>query len=120
MPEFFDYDPLTGVRYDFDYDEETGEAHIHSTADVESLLDYTKAVRNDGLKDHGIKESWWLYAKIPPIVMMKMRAEKGIEVGNPAHTKRIIEEINTHYPHLKVTQKNHGGKLVIVHDLGKH
>ncbi len=119
MPEFFDYDPLTGIRHDFDYNEETGDAIIHTTQDVQAVLDYNKALRNDGLTDHGIKKSWWLYAKIPPIVFIKLRAEKGINAEDPRHIDRLIAEINTNYPHLKCTQKNMGKKLVAVHDLGK-
>lgn len=119
MPEFFDYDPVTGLRYDYSFNEETGEASIHTTQDVESVLDYTKALANDGLTDGGIKKGWWLYAKIPPIVQLAMRG-KGIKLDDPQATKRIIAEINAHYPHLKCTQKHdEGQKLVMVHDLGR-
>ena len=118
MPEFFDYDPLTGLRYDFDYNEETGDAIIHTTQDVSALLDWNKALANDGLTDKGIKESWWLYAKIPPIFMLKMRA-KGINVEDGRHIDRVLAEINTHYPALKCTQKNEGKKLIQIHDLGQ-
>lgn len=119
MSEFFDYDPVTGLRYDFDYDEETGNAHITTTGDVEPLLDYTKALANAGATDAGIRKGWWLYAKIPPIVQLKMRA-KGIKLDDPDATKRIIAEVNEHYPHLKCTQKyEQGKKLVMLHDLGR-
>lgn len=109
MPEFFDYDPLTGIRTDFDYDEATGNVQLHRTGDVEAVIDYTKRLANDGLTDKGIKEGWWLYAKIPPIVMLKMRA-KGINCEDGRHIDRVVQEINTHYPILKTTQKKEGGK----------
>jgi hypothetical protein len=118
MSEFFDFDPLTGLRYDFDYNEETGDAIIHTTQDVSALLDYNAALRNAGATDKGIKESWWLYAKIPPIFMLKMRA-KGINVEDGRHIDRVLAEINTNYPLLKTTQKNEGKKLAIIHDLGE-
>lgn len=118
MPEFFDYDPLTGLRYDLDYKEDTGEAIIHTSQDIQAVLDYNAALRNDGLTDKGIKESWWLYAKIPPIFQLKMRA-KGINVEDGRHIDRLLAEINTNYPALKCTQKNEGKKLAIVHDLGR-
>lgn len=118
MSSFFDYDPMTGLRYDFDFNEETGEAIIHTTQDVSALLDYNRALANSGATDKGIKESWWLYAKIPPIFMLKMRS-KGINADDPRHIDRVIAEINTNYPALKCTQKNEGKKLAIVHDLGK-
>jgi hypothetical protein len=110
MAEFFDFDPLTGVRYDFDYDEEKGNAIIHASQDVQDLLDYNTRLRNDSMTDKGIKESWWLYAKIPPIVFIKMR-NQGINAEDPRNIKRVLEEINTNYPMLKVTQKHEGGKV---------
>lgn len=118
MPAFFDYDPISGVRTDFDYDEATGNVQLHRTQDVQALLDHTKRLANDGLTDRGIKESWWLYAKVPPIVMLQLRA-KGINVEDGRHIDRVVQEINTNYPALKCTQKHEGSKLAIIHDLGK-
>lgn len=109
MADFLDYDPVTGIRHDLEYDEMTGEARITYTQDVEHVLEYTKRLANDGLTDGGIKKGWWLYAKIPPIVQIQMRA-KGIDIMDPNATNRIIQEINTHYPMLKTTQKNEGTK----------
>jgi hypothetical protein len=118
MSEFFEYDPLTGVRTDFEYDEQTGNVHLHRTANVEHLLDHTRALANDGLTDRGIKKGWWLYAKIPPIVMIQLR-NKGINVEDGRHIDRVVAEINSNYPALKCTQKNEGKKLTIIHDNGK-
>jgi hypothetical protein len=39
---------------------------------------------------------------------VKLRA-KGIDINDPGSTKRIIQEINEHYPAIKTTQKNHDG-----------
>lgn len=117
MAEFFDYDPLTGIRTDFEVDDDMNVT-LHRTADVEHVLDWTKALANDGMTDGGIKKGWWLYAKIPPIVMLKMR-NKGINVEDGRHIDRVVAELNTYYPHLKCTQKNEGKKLVLLHDLGK-
>lgn len=108
MSEFLDYDPVTGITHWFDHDELTNETRITSVSDVEPLLDYNKRLANDGATDGGIKKGWWLYAKIPPVVMLKMRS-KGIDLQDPNATKRIIQEINEHYPALKVTQKNDSG-----------
>ena len=111
MPEFFEYDPVTGIHTDTSYDESTGEMTRHRSSDVEPLLDYTKAMANAGhISSDGIRDSWWLYAKIPPIVMLQMRA-KGIDVTNKDHEKRMFQEINTHYPHLKCTTGMHGSKI---------
>lgn len=118
MSDFFEYDPVTGVRTDFDYDEATGNVILNRSQDVEALLDYNKALANAGATDKGIKESWWLYAKIPPIFMLKMR-QKGINVEDGRHMDRVLAEINTNFPYLKCTQKNEGKKLTLIHDLGK-
>jgi hypothetical protein len=118
MPQFLEYDPISGLRTDFDYDEESGNVILQRSQDVSALLDYNAALRNAGATDKGIKESWWLYAKIPPIFMLKMRA-KGINVEDGRHIDRVLAEINTNYPLLKTTQKNEGKKLAIIHDLGE-
>jgi hypothetical protein len=118
MPEFFEYDPVSGIRTDFEYEEATGNVILHRSQDVTALLEHNKRLANAGATDKGIKESWWLYAKIPPIFMLKMRA-KGINVEDGRHIDRVLAEINTNYPALKCTQKNEGKKLAIVHDLGK-
>lgn len=113
MAEFFDYDPLTGVRHDYEYDAETGNATIHTSQDVSALLDYNKILANDSLTDKGIKENWWLYAKVPPVVILQMR-KKGIDFYNRDHFQRVLQEINSFYPALKVTQKNEGTKAKII------
>jgi hypothetical protein len=107
MAEFLDFDPVTGIAHYFDHDEMTNETRITYVQDVQPLLDYTRAMANDGATDQGIKKGWWLYAKIPPIVQVKMKA-KGIDINDPKATQRIIQEINEHYPALKCTQKNDG------------
>jgi hypothetical protein len=118
MSSFFEYDPHSGVRTDFDYDEISGDVILKRSQDVSALLDYNKALANAGATDKGIKNSWWLYAKIPAIFTLKMRA-KGINVEDGRHIDRVIQEINTNYPYLKTTQKNEGKKLALIHDLGQ-
>lgn len=118
MADFLDYDPVTGISNYFDYDEMTGEARITRVADVEPLLDYTRKLAREGGTDKGIKKGFWLYAKVPPIVELQMRA-KGISLTDADATKRIIQEINTNYPHLKCTQKVDGGRIKQFHDLGR-
>jgi len=111
MPEFFELDPLTGIRTDTSYDEMTGQMTLHRTADVEPVLDFSKTMANEvGINKQGIKDGWWLYAKLPPIVILQMRA-KGINVFDKNDQNRMFEEINTHYPHLKCTTGNAGGKV---------
>lgn len=110
MAEFFEYDPLSGIRTDTSWNHETGEMTLHRSADVEPLLDYTKGLSNDlGLNRRGINMGHWLYAKIPPIVELQMKA-KGINIYDPNDAEKMLVEINTHYPHLKCTTGKMGGK----------
>lgn len=116
MSEFFEYDPLTGIRTDLTWSESEQKMTIARSADVQPVLDWTKAISNEvGLNRHDIREGWWLYAKIPPIVIVQMRA-KGINVFDNNDQRRMFEEINANYPHLKCTTgKEFGnGKLINV------
>src|SRR5437660_11502462 len=105
MSEFFEYDPHTGIRTDLAWNEATQEMTLIRTADVEPVLDFTKANANEGLNRKGIQEGWWLYAKLPPIVILQMRA-KGINVFDQNDQKKMFSEINAHYPFLKCTTGN--------------
>lgn len=117
MPEFFDFDPDNNVRQDYEFNETTGDVSIHYSSDVSAVLDYNKEVRNSGRNDKGIKQNWWLYAKIPPIWQLKLRA-RGFKLNSSDDTARLMAEINTYAPALKCTDLNHGGKVVDIHDLG--
>jgi hypothetical protein len=112
MAEFFEYDPISGIRTDTDWNPTTGEMTVIRTADVEPVLDFAKARANQIGKDRqGIREGWWMYAKLPPIVMLQMRA-KGIDCTNSQHIDRVLAEINEHYPHLKTVDANAGARSV--------
>jgi len=114
---FFEYDPTLGVRYDMDYDEESGNVHMTYTQDVQPLLDLAHRVRADGVTDNGIKKGFWHYCSIPTAVQVEL-LNKGIDIFKANDFPRLCEEINTNYPYLKMTQKNHGGKVREIY-LGK-
>jgi hypothetical protein len=105
--ELLEYDPLTGTRYDFDYDEATGKVSIDTTQDIERALETIKMSRDNALRDHGIKESWFHYAEIPLVYLLKMR-KMGISWDDP---KEINKAVNTYWPELKMTAKKEGGKM---------
>lgn len=117
MSEFFEYDPVTGIRTDLSWSESEQKMTLIRTADVEPVLDFCKANANAGLNRKGIQESWWCYAKLPAIVILQMRA-KGINVFDQNDQKRMFAEINSHYPHLKMTSGNEGGRTGKVISLG--
>jgi hypothetical protein len=81
---------VTGIRTDTEWNGTTGEMTLIRTADVEPVLDFAKATANEVGKDvKGIREGWHLYAKLPPMVMLRMRA-KGIDVTRPEHQARML------------------------------
>jgi hypothetical protein len=101
-------DPVTGIKTDWKWNENDQTYTLQRSADVEPVLDYAKAISNEvGLNKPDIDKGWWLYAKIPPIVIVQMRA-KGINVFDHTHQKRMFAEINEHYPHLKTTTGQEG------------
>jgi hypothetical protein len=108
MSTFFDFDPVTGVRYDFAYNEDTGDALIHRSADVEGLLRATHEARATGSADKNWKRDMpTLYAEIDPITITAL-LKKGIDIFNlktPAQQKAFFKEIETNYPMLKCTEK---------------
>lgn len=110
MAEFFEFDPITGIKTELAWSESEQQMTVIRSADVEPVLNFTKAVANEvGLNREGIAEGWWIYAKLPPIVILQMRA-KGIDVFDRNDQQRMFEEINTHYPHLKMTTGKEFGK----------
>jgi hypothetical protein len=105
--ELFDHDPLTGVTEYFDHDESSGKSTIRTVQDCSGFLDEMRRRRNDAdLTRKGIKNGWWHYASIPPVVILQLRA-KGIDVYNKDHAKAVFREINENYPYLKTTDKKH-------------
>lgn len=107
MKEFFSYDPFTASTEYFDFDENSGKATIETVQDVEPLLERARMSRNLGLRDHGIKESWFHYAEIPLVYFLKLR-KLGIDMTDP---KEINRAVNTYFPELKMTTKKEGGKI---------
>lgn len=107
MPLVFDHDPVTGITEYFDYDPIKDEISITSVQDAKCVVDQSTTLRNDeDYSRKGIKNDWWHYATIPPIVEMQLR-KKGINIYDANCTKALLREINQNYPWLKVTTKTH-------------
>lgn len=107
MSQFLEYDPLRGLEQHQDSTYGDNRLQIHYRQDVEPVLELNKVERNNGLTDHGIKNDIWLYARIPPVVILKFKYEHGLDIFNKNHLKRVFELINTEYPYLKTTEKHH-------------
>jgi hypothetical protein len=81
---------------------------LHYRQDVEPVLELAKHERTHGLADKaGKKQELYLYARIPPVIQLKLKYEKGLDVNNRNHMKRIFDVINSEYPMLKTTDKTH-------------
>jgi hypothetical protein len=66
-----------------------------------------KMMRNDeSYSKKGIKEDWWHYCSIPPVIEMEL-LKKGLNLNNKDDHKAIFREINANYPYLKSTDKRH-------------
>lgn len=108
MSDFFELDPTTGIRTDWKWNESDQQYTLNRSADVEPVLDFTRGISNEvGMNREDMKKGWWLYAKIPPIVIVQMRA-KGINIFDPDHQKRMFAELNEHYPLLRCTTGHEG------------
>ena len=111
MPEFFDYQPHTGIVETWDYDQMTGKAYVRQSGDHEAFFRRNMEARATRTCDRGImengKEFHW-YCSIPPVVQIELR-NKGIDIysKDPAMIRRMFDEINVNYPQCKMTDKNH-------------
>jgi hypothetical protein len=109
--ETLDYDPLTGVTTFFDFDEMTGDIIIQKEQDVDSILRWTKFLRNTGACDttSAKRESWRLYAVIPPLVEYQMvKAGLNPWSSDDADLRKVRRYIDEHYPDLKTTDMKDG------------
>jgi len=106
--EFFDYDPLTGVKESLAF--EDGKIHVRYEQDIQPILDHNAMLRNQQLADGNWKKhDVALYARIPPVVQGQM-LKKGINFLDQNHIGAVLKEINQNYPYLKVTDKVHNVK----------
>ena len=109
--QLLDYNPLTGVSTYFEYEASTDTMLITDVQDVNAILDETAMLRNcDEYSRDGIKNDMWHYATIPNIVIQKWKQEKGVDVFDKAHRKKVFSLLNSpEYAYLKTTRKHHGG-----------
>jgi len=106
MASFAEVNPVTGVEQWVDGTDDN-RLQVHYRQDVEPVLDVCRAERNDGLTDYGIKQDLWLYARIPPTVILKLKYEYGVDIFKRDDLKKAFEIINRDFPYLKCTEKTH-------------
>lgn len=98
--ELLDYDPLTGIRQFFEWDNE-GNEYITDEIDrdlTKQVLDHNKRI--EGI---GMGKDMWLAASIPPEVQLAWVMDHGIEFWNPAHKDGVKRLLNSNeYRYLRV------------------
>lgn len=107
MSKFLEYDSVRGVAQ---YEDRTqgGNLQLHYRQDVEPVLDLAKYERTHGLSDKaGKKSEMHLYARIPPVVILKLKYEYGIDIYARGDLKKAFDVINRDFPYLKCTDKVH-------------
>lgn len=107
-----DYDPLTGTRTWFDYENSTDTTFIttdQSAEHVNSIIDQNAVMRADAdYSRNGMKNDMWHYARIPNGVALEIKAKYGLDMfAAKPDWKSIFKIINRDYPALKVTDKTH-------------
>jgi hypothetical protein len=104
--ELFDYDPVTGIRSFWEYNEDTGKGVFRREQDVSAVVDMATRIRNE-VSDKRLEDDYMhMYAMIPVGVEMELM-QKGISIYDPNNTRRLLEEINKNYPYLKTTDRTH-------------
>jgi hypothetical protein len=97
----FDFDQNTGMKTVFEDLGDDGFA-LHTTQDVEPILDANKAKANMGRDYYAASKDIWRVASIPMSVQLKWMVEEGIDVYNPEHMPRIKKKLNDpEWRHLK-------------------
>lgn len=101
----FDYDPLTGVKQFFYYDEDTDETHIQTVQDVSHELEASKALAKDeSYTRKGMKNDMLHYAHVPDGVLMQWMG-MGVDIKD---TKELIKMVNKpEWQYLKTTTLKH-------------
>jgi hypothetical protein len=107
MAQFLDYDPLRGVAQ-YEARTQGGNLQLHYRQDVEPILELAKYERDHGLGDSATKkQDIHLYARIPPVVILQLKYEYGVDIFNRDHLKRAMRLIDEHFPYVKTTNKTH-------------
>jgi hypothetical protein len=107
-----DRDPYTGLETYHDYDPATDSMHIIHRAEATPILEANKALANDReYTRKGFKNEFVKYASIPAGVQMDWLINRGVDVYNKEHSKKVWELVNLpEYKYLKTTDIYHRPK----------
>lgn len=100
--ELLDYDPLTGIRQYFGWDDEGGEYIID---EIDNNLTQQVIEQNKRIEGIGMGKDMRLAASIPPAVQFEWVDKYGIEFWNPAHKEGVKRLLND--PDYRYLRVNH-------------
>lgn len=105
-------DPVTGLMTWHEYDAQTDEMTISYSADSQPILENNKSLQNENdFSKKGIKQDFWMYASIPVGVQLDWLINKGVDVNNKDHAKKMFALLNDpDYKYLKTTAGYHRPK----------
>jgi len=109
MKRILDYNPLTKEAVIFNYDESSDVLTLTHEQQVNGILDQNKALANDTDRTkRQIKDDMVHYATVPNSLILKWQIEKGVDVFNTHHRKKVFELLNDpEYRFLKTTNIHH-------------
>ena len=112
MKRLLSTDPATGLMTWHEYDPATDETTISYSADSTPILEKNKVLQNDAdFSKKGIKQEFWMYAQIPVEVQLDFLINKGVDINNRDHAKKMFQLINSpEYKYLKTTTGYHQPK----------
>ena len=103
-----DFNPVTGEKTWFEYDNHADSMTITHEQDVSEALKYAHARTVDGgYSAKGMKNDMWHYARVPNSVIMEMKTKHGVDFFDKNHEKRMFHLLNTEYAQFKTTAKKH-------------
>lgn len=105
MPEFFSYNPDTGVTHSTDFDELTGTMYVHAEQDLTPLIERNKLYKTHSANDDTDVE-FFRYASIPNAVVMQLK-RRGFNVFTKDQSEllKIRSILQSEYPDLVTTNK---------------
>lgn len=94
-----------------DHDTVTDETIIGYSADSTPIIEENKILQNDAaFSKNGIKQEFWKYASIPAMVQVDWLINKGVDITNKDHAKKMFALLNDpEYRYLKTTTGRHSG-----------
>lgn len=102
MERLFDFDPLTGLKTTFSYNEENDSFALTYSQDITPVLDVNKESQADGFDKSG---EMWHAARIPVGIQYEWIAKHGVNLWNPNHKEGVRRLLNS--PDYRYLRVNH-------------